>query len=135
MLVAAAVMMMVASSMSYAASGTVRIRAGKAGFIVGVGGGSGVLHFRGRNYPLSVSGLSAGTIGVSSVDLVGTASNLRTAADIAGSYSAIGSGVAVAGGVQAARLQNANGVVLELRGRQAGFSASFGFGGITIALR
>ena len=61
----------------------------KVGFIVGVGGGSGTLTFKGKHYRLSIGGVSAGTIGVAGMDLVGTASNLRTAADIVGTYSAL----------------------------------------------
>jgi hypothetical protein len=116
-------------------TGTVRIKVAKAGFIVGVGGGSGVLNFRGRTYPLRVDGLSAGTIGVAQADMVGTARNLRQASDIVGTYSAAGAGIAVAGGGSAVQLQNANGVVLDLRGRQAGFQASLGLGGVTISMR
>jgi hypothetical protein len=51
---------------------------------IGAGGGSGTLNFKGRNYRLSIGGINVGTIGASVVDLVGTASNLRTAADIVG---------------------------------------------------
>ena len=68
-------------------TGSVRFRVASAGFIIGTGGGTGTLNFKGRTYPLSVGGLSVGTIGVSSADLVGTASNLRSARDIVGSYS------------------------------------------------
>jgi hypothetical protein len=132
--VAAAAMLASATLPSSAATGTVRIRAAKVGFIIGVGGGEGVLHFRGRNYPLRVSGISAGTIGVARSDLIGTAFHLRTAADIEGSYSAVGAGLAVAGGGTTARLRNANGVILELRGVQVGFAASLGVGGVTISL-
>jgi len=133
--VAAAVMLLGAPSPSHAATGSVRLNIAKAGFIVGVGGGSGVLHFKGRNYPLSIGGVSVGTIGVASADLAGRAYNLRTAADIAGTYSAVSGSVAVAGGAKTARLQNANGVVVELRGVQAGFEASLSLSGMTVALR
>jgi hypothetical protein len=92
------------------------------------------LHFKGKTYRLRVSGMSAGTIGAAGADLVGTASNLRTAADIAGSYSAIGAGIAVAGGAKTARLQNGNGVVLDLHGAQVGFELSVNLGGATISL-
>jgi hypothetical protein len=132
---AAAVLMMALAQASYADTGTVRIRFGKAGFIVGVGGGSGVLHFHGKNYPFSVSGMSVGTIGAASADMVGRAYNLRSPTDIVGTYSAVGPSIAVAGGVKAARLQNQNGVVLELQGRQAGFEASLSLGGVTISMR
>ena len=119
---------------THADSGTVRITVGKAGFIVGVGGGSGVLHFKGKNYRLSVGGISAGTIGVARAELVGTARNLRTAEDIVGTYTAASASVAVAGGGKVATLKNSKGVVLELRGKQAGFELSFDLSGVAISL-
>jgi hypothetical protein len=124
-----------APSRSYAETGSVRMKIAKVGFIVGVGGGSGTLTFKGKHYRLNIGGVSAGTIGVSELQLVGTASNLRTAADIAGVYSAASAGIAVAGGGQAATLQNSNGVVLTLRGRQVGFSANLSVSGLEISLR
>jgi hypothetical protein len=130
----AALMLAGVPSRSYAETGSVRLHVTKVGFIVGVGGGTGTLNFQGRNYRLRLSGVSAGTIGVSGVDLVGTATNLRTAADIAGNYSAVTAGVAVAGGGQAATLQNSNGVVLTVQGRQVGFSASLAVSGLSIAV-
>ena len=119
-----------------AATGKVRLKIFSAGFIVGAGGGSGVLIFRGMQYPLSVGGISLGaTIGVSGVDLVGTASNLNDPRDIEGSYSAASAGVAVAGGGTAATLSNARGVVLNLQGRQVGFKFSVALSGLTISLK
>jgi hypothetical protein len=133
--VIAAAMLLGTPTLSQAETGSVRISVAKAGFIVGVGGGSGVLHFKGRNYPLSVSGVGVGTIGVARADMVGRVYNLRTAADIAGAYTAVSGSIAVAGGAKTARLQNANGVVMELRGTQAGFEASLSLSGMTVALR
>jgi len=124
-----------APSRSFAESGSVRIRVTNVGFIVGVGGGSGTLSFRGRSYPLRISGVSLGSIGVAGADLVGTASHLRTAADIAGTYSVASAGIAVAGGAKAATLQNSNGVVLTLRGRQVGFAANLSVSGMTISMQ
>jgi hypothetical protein len=116
-------------------TGQVRLTVQNVGFIVGVGGGSGTLRFRGKSYPLRVDGLGVGTIGISRADLIGTASNLRNAGDIVGTYTAAGAGVAVAGGARAITLQNSKGVVLNLQGRQAGFSASIGVGGVTVSMR
>jgi hypothetical protein len=121
---------------TWAATGTVRIQIAKAGFIVGIGGGSGTLVFKGRQYPLSVGGLSLGaTIGASKADLVGRAYNLQQASDIAGTYSAVGAGVAAAGGASAIRLQNAKGVVLELKGRNIGLELNANVSGVEISLR
>jgi hypothetical protein len=117
-------------------TGTIVVEVARAGFIVGVGGGRGVLTFQGRRYPFSVGGLSVGlTIGASKAELVGRARNLRQPSDLAGTYTAIGAGVAVAGGAQGISLQNAKGVVLELQGRRAGFDVSVGIGGVTITMQ
>ena len=134
-IIAAAAMLFAATIPSHAASGTVRLNIVKAGFIVGVGGGSGTLFFEGRRYHLSVGGIGIGSLGVAAVDLVGTARNLRTANDIVGSYGAAGAGAAFVGGGQVATLQNGNGVVLQLHGVQAGFQVSIGLGGMTITLQ
>jgi hypothetical protein len=118
-----------------AATGSVSMHIASAGFIFGVSGGSGTLTFRGRQYPLSIGGIRAGAlIGISAADLVGTASRLHSPSDIAGIYSAVGAGLAVAGGRTAAQLSNANGVVLRLHGRQVGFSFSIDLGGMNISL-
>ena len=132
---AAAIMMFAATLPSQAASGTVRLQVTRAGFIVGVGGGSGTLHFKGRSYHLRIGGVSIGTLGVSSADLVGRAHNLRRPQDIAGTYTAVGAGLAIAGGGHTARLRNSNGVVLEVRGRQVGFAVSIDLSGLQISMR
>ena len=120
---------------SEAASGTVRAKIVKAGFIVGVGGGDGTLTFGGKTYRLSIGGVSVGTIGVAAVNIVGTARNLRRASDIAGAYSAVGAGVAFIGGGKVAHLQNANGVILDVRGVQVGLDLSLNLSGMTISLK
>lgn len=128
-------MLMTPLSQSYAETGLVRMNVSKVGFIVGVGGGSGTLTFKGKQYKFRVGGASAGTIGVAGMELAGTATNLQTAADIAGAYSAASAGVAVAGGAKAATLQNSKGVVLQLQGKQVGFEASLSLSGLTITLQ
>ncbi|MFZ1045471.1 MAG: hypothetical protein WCC54_12990 [Pseudolabrys sp.] len=134
-ILAAAVMLISLAPPSYAESGTVRLRITRAGFIVGAGGGTGTLVFHGRTYPLSVGGLSVGTFGAATADVVGRAFNLRRAQDIVGTYTAVGAGVAIAGGATAARLRNQNGVVIEVRGRQIGLEASLNLSGMSVALR
>jgi len=67
---------------SNAETGSVRVSFTKAGFIVGVGAGRGILTLRGRHYPFSISGLGVGfTIGASTNQLVGKAMNLRNPSD------------------------------------------------------
>jgi hypothetical protein len=123
------------STSSYADTGSVRVVFTKGGFIIGVGGGRGVLTFRGHQYPFSVSGMSFGaTIGASTMELVGHARNLHSPGDLAGTYSAIGAGAALAGGAGGVALQNARGVVLELHGVKVGLELSASVGGVTITM-
>jgi hypothetical protein len=118
-----------------AETGAVRVVFTKGGFIVGVGGGRGVLTFRGHHYPFRVSGMSFGaTIGASTTDLVGRALNMHSPGDIAGNYSAIGAGGALAAGAGGVQLRNEKGVILQLHGVKVGVELSAAVGGVQIAL-
>src|ERR1700721_1172203 len=125
-----------ASTASQAETGSVRVVFTKGGFIIGVGGGHGVLTFRGRHYPFRVSGISFGaTIGASTTEMVGRALHLRSPRDIAGTYSAIGAGGALAAGAAGVVLKKARGVVLELHGVRVGVQVSAAVGGVTITMQ
>src|ERR1700736_3877680 len=64
------------------APGYVRVKLVKAGLMVGAGGGSGILTYRGRDYPFRVSGLSLGdTAGASVSRLEKWASGIRQVSD------------------------------------------------------
>ena len=118
-----------------AGTGTVSVVFTKAGFVLGVGGGHGVLTYHGERYPFRVSGASFGaTIAASTTKLVGTALNLRGPRDIAGTYSALGVGGAFAAGAGGVTLQNANGVILHLTGAKVGVELSASWAGVTITL-
>ena len=124
------------STPSRAETGQVAVVFTKGGFIVGVGGGEGVLVLRGKRYPFTVSGMSVGfTIGASTTKFVGRALNLKGPASIEGSYSAVGAGGALAAGAGGVQLQNANGVILQLSGPKVGAEVSAAVGGVTIRLR
>jgi hypothetical protein len=134
-LIAGAVMLGGMTTPTYADTGSVRFSVGSAGFIIGAGGGSGVLRFRGRTYPLSIGGFRIGTIGASATEVTGVARNMRQASDIVGTYSAVGAGIAVGGGAGTARLQNEKGVILDVRAVKVGLEANLNLGGVTISMR
>lgn len=124
------------STPSHAETGQVAVVFTKGGFIVGVGGGEGVLLYRGTKYPFTVSGMSVGfTIGASTTKFVGRALNLKGPQSIEGSYAAGGAGGAVAAGAGAVQLQNGNGVILQLSGPKVGAEVSAAVGGVTIRLK
>jgi hypothetical protein len=124
------------STPSRAETGQVAVIFTKGGFIIGVGGGEGLLILRGKRYPFTVSGMSVGfTIGASTTKFVGRALNLRGPASIEGAYSAVGAGGAIAAGAGGVQLQNANGVILQLSGPKVGAEVSAAVGGVTIRLK
>jgi hypothetical protein len=120
---------------SYATTGTVRVTVAKAGFVVGAGGGKGVLTYRHRNYPFTVQGLSLGlTVGASINKLVGRADYINELSNFAGTYSVVGAGGALVGGVGGVQLRNANGVTITLRGLKGGVEASANITKVVITL-
>jgi hypothetical protein len=124
------------ASPSKADTGAVRVVFTKGGFIVGAGSGRGVLVFKGHRYPFRVAGMSVGfTIGASTTNFQGHALNMKSPADIQGSYGVLGAGGAVAAGAGGVTLQNSQtGVVLQLAGGRVGVELSAAVGGVTITL-
>ena len=120
---------------SLAITGTVRVTVAKAGFIVGAGGGQGVLTFRHRNYPFTVQGLSIGfTAGASINKFVGRAQYINELSDFNGTYSVVGAGGALAGGFGGLQLRNEKGVTISLQGLRAGLEASANISRVVITL-
>lgn len=120
---------------SHAETGSVNIVFTKAGFVVGLGEGRGMLMVRGHQYPFSISGLGVGfTMGASTNRLVGKAMNLRDPSDIAGSYGAVGIGGAIAGGVSGVQLRNERGVILQLHGVKLGVEVSAAVGRVQVTM-
>ena len=120
---------------SQADNGTVRVLFGTAGVVAGVGNGKGTLTFHGKTYPFEVSGASFGaTLALTVSALEGRAVHLRTPRDLAGNYIAVGAGGAIVGGIGAARLRNANGVILVVRGPKLGAGISINLARVTITM-
>lgn len=120
---------------SHAITGTVRVTVAKAGFIVGAGGGRGTLSYRHRLYSFTVQGLSLGiTAGASINKLVGRADYLNELGDFAGTYSVVGAGGALIGGVGGVQLKNNKGVIITLQGPKGGLEVSANVTRVVITL-
>ena len=102
---------------------------------VGYSWGSGVLTFQGKDYPFSISGLSAGEIGLSSLELSGEVFNLKNLADFNGNYTSIGAGITVAGGGTGATMKNQNGVVMNVVAATKGLTFKLGVDGMKVELK
>ena len=125
-----------AGSAAHADGGTIRISVLKGGWFIGASGGSGILTFHGRQYPLSIGGLDFGLVfGASQTYLSGVVTNIYRPSDVAGVYGAGGAGAAVGRGVRAIVLTNEKGAVLQLSGRQTGLMVNADLSGLAISLR
>jgi len=123
-------------SSASADEGSITLTIYKAGWIIGGSGGSGVLIFHGRAYPVSTGGLDYGLVfGGSKTVLHGRVHHIFRPSDVAGVYGAAGAGLAIGGGARAIVLTNQKGAVLELSGRQVGLMANADLSGLAITLK
>ncbi len=102
---------------------------------IGVSWGGGTLNYGGKQYPVSVSGLSVGAVGISSASSSGNVYNLKKLGDISGNYVSMGAGATVGGGGAALVMKNQNGVVIELVSTSQGVNLQIGTGGVDIKLK
>jgi len=102
---------------------------------VGYSWGSGVLTYQGKDYPFSVSGLSAGNIGAGSAELSGQVFNLKNLADFNGNFTSVGAGATVAGGGGAMSMRNQSGVVMNVAGTTKGLTFKLGVDGMKVELK
>ena len=102
---------------------------------VGFSWGSGVLTYKGRDYPFTVSGLSAGNVGASSADLSGEVLNLKNVDDFNGTFTSAGAGATVGGGAGGMTMKNQNGVVMNVVATTQGLALKLGVDGVKVQLK
>jgi hypothetical protein len=102
---------------------------------VGVSWGDGKLTFKGKDYRFKVDGLSVGAVGISKISAVGDVYSLNSPSDLAGTYAAVGGGIALAGGVAGLTMKNQKGVLINLRSVQQGVELNLGPKGFSISMK
>ncbi|HTY55360.1 MAG TPA: hypothetical protein VMB26_09170 [Candidatus Binataceae bacterium] len=115
-------------------TGTIELSGGSVAAGIGYTWGHGKLVFEGRTYRLKVSGLSIVHVGVSSYTASGTVYDLKKVSDIAGVYTAVSAGAAVAGGASVTAMKNDKGVTIQMVSTHSGVNFSLGPKGVTISL-
>lgn len=124
----------VAQTPDTSTNGTIDFTGGGVAVGVGVGWGHGTLHFRGKDYKLKISGLSAVDIGASRYSASGTVTGLKQASDIVGVYQAAELGATVAGGGAILSMKNDKGVVIKANSTTRGLRFTAAPKGIKIDL-
>lgn len=116
--------------------GTVEMNEMQAAYLASAGGGSGVLHYRGRRYPFTVGGAGIGGIGASTLNATGEIYNLNDVAQFPGTYGEARYGFAF--GTTSAGdlwLQNEAGVIMHLKARREGLMLSLGGDAVVVTMR
>ena len=116
--------------------GTVDMREVQAAYIGSGSAGTGVLFFRGTEYPFEVGGVGVGGFGLSTIDATGEVYNLRELGQFPGTYGQARYGFAIgtaSGGDL--WLQNEAGVILHLKAKRTGLMLSLGGDAVVIKMR
>ncbi len=116
------------------ADATLKLSEGSVAAGIGYSWGKGTLTYKGRDYPVKVSGLSVGQVGVSKVEATGRVFNLAKLEDFNGTYAAAGAEGTLAGGVGAATMKNQNGVVINLTSTAKGVNLKLAAEGVKLTL-
>ena len=76
---------------------TIKLSGGSVAAGVGVDWGRGTLTYKGKEYPISVKGVSVGDVGVTSIQASGKVFDLKSLRDFDGNYTTVDAGVTAAG--------------------------------------
>ena len=116
--------------------GAVEMHEVQAAYIGSGSAGTGVLSFRGVQYPFEVGGVGVGGFGLSTIEATGEVYNLRELGQFPGTYGQARYGFAIgtaSGGDL--WLQNESGVILHLKAKRTGLMLSLGGDAVVISMR
>jgi hypothetical protein len=117
---------------------TLRLSGGSFALGIGFRWGSGTLTYKGKDYPVSVNGLSLGKVGISGASAYGEVYNLKKLHNFNGHYHAGGAGnrgVTLASGRSATAMTNQAGVTVLLSSTQRGVDVNLGGSGVDMAIK
>jgi len=117
---------------------TLRLKIGGFALGIGVSSGSGTLTYKGKNYPVKVSGMSVGRVGATSTSASGEVFNLKHLQDFNGHYTVSGAGtrgVTLGAGRTGTILSNQAGVIARISSTQQGLAVNATGGGVDMQLQ
>jgi hypothetical protein len=114
---------------------TIKFSGGSVALGIGWSWGGGTLMYKGKEYPISVKGLSIGKVGVTGVTASGEVHHLKSLKDFDGNYTGVGAGITLAGGRTAVTIKNQNGVRVRVISTTRGADLTVGLGGVDMRLK
>ncbi len=117
---------------------TLRLSGGSFALGIGFRWGSGTLTYKGKDYPVKVTGLSIGKVGMTGVSAYGEVFNLKHLQDFNGHYN-VGAqgtrGVTIAKGKAGTLMTNQAGVIVRLSATQTGVDVNATGGGVDMQIQ
>ena len=114
---------------------TLRLSGGSFAVGIGFSWGSGTLTYKGKDYPVSVNGVSLGKVGITGSSASGEVYHLKKLQDFGGHYNAGGTGVTLVGGRNAVAMTNQNGVKVLLASTTRGVDVTIAGGGVDMQIK
>jgi hypothetical protein len=102
--------------------------------IFGGAEGKGVLHFKGKDYPFTMSGVTVGGVGYTEAHGTANIYFLTKLEDFPGTYQGIGAGAALGASKGGNSFQNLKEVVITTKSKGEGVALNLGVSSITIKL-
>lgn len=114
---------------------TIRFSGGSVAAGIGWSWGKGTLTYKGKDYPVSVKGLSLGKVGITKATASGEVYHLKSLKDFDGNYTAAGAGITLAGGRSAVTMKNQNGVRVRVISTNRGADITLGGAGVDLRIK
>ena len=114
---------------------TLQLSGGSFAAGIGFSWGKGTLTYKGKDYPVSVNGVSLGKVGITGSSATGEVYNLKKLRDFDGHYNAGGAGMTVIGGRNAVAMKNQNGVQVLLASTARGVDVTLAGGGVDMKIK
>jgi hypothetical protein len=114
---------------------TLKLSGGSVAAGIGFSWGGGTLTYQGKDYPISVNGLSVGDVGATKIEASGKVYDLKKLEDFNGNYTAVGAGAAIAGGGSVTAMRNQNGVRVDLVATTQGLKFALGASGVDMKIK
>jgi hypothetical protein len=102
--------------------------------IAGGAKGKGVLHYKGKDYPFTMSGVSVGGVGYTEAHGTANVYFLKSIEDFPGTYQGIGAGAAAGPSKGANTFQSMKEVVITTKSKGEGVALNLGVSSVTITL-
>ena len=115
--------------------GTVELSSGSFAAGIGFSWGKGTLTYKGKEYPISVNGMSLGKVGLTKATAQGNVYNLKRLKDFDGNYTSTGVGMTLAGGRNAVAMKNQHSVKVAVYSTTRGLDVTIGGAGVEMRIK